>query len=159
MIVRLRLALSFASNVLGCARAAGLQVYWLRSFRIRPAPAANGSRGLFHGANRHICRASISAHIALAAWWSKSPQMRGPPQNPYRSLAGLVRQNGGFCKSFREFAEFAWADWFRSKFPTLDNQNLPSDPNDKNATVDEAVEMAHSSEAQGLPGYSAAKCQ
>jgi hypothetical protein len=53
------------------------------------------------------------------------------------------RQKGGFCKTPKEFAEFAWA---------------PSDPNDKNATVDEAVEMAHSSEAESLPGYSAANC-
>jgi hypothetical protein len=79
--------------------------------------------------------------------------------DPYRSLAWFVRQKGGFCKSPREFAEFAWADWFRSKSLTLEIQNLPSDPNDKNATVDEAVEMAHSSEAESLPGYSAANCQ
>ena len=79
--------------------------------------------------------------------------------DPYRSLAWFVRQKGGFCKTAREFAEFAWADWFRFKTPKLDIQNLPSDPNDKNATVDEAVEMAHSSEAESLPGYSAANCQ
>jgi hypothetical protein len=78
--------------------------------------------------------------------------------DPYRSLAWFVRQKGGFCKTPREFAEFAWADWFRSKSATLENKNLPSDPNDKNATVDEAVEMAHSSEAESLPGYSAANC-
>jgi hypothetical protein len=79
--------------------------------------------------------------------------------DPYRSLAWFVRHKGGFCKSPREFAEFAWADWFRSKSLALEIQNLPSDPNDKNATVDEAVEMAHSSEAESLPGYSAANCQ
>ena len=79
--------------------------------------------------------------------------------DPYRSLAWFVRQKGGFCKTAREFAEFAWADWFRSKSPALEIQNLPSDPNDKNATVDEAVDMAHSSEAENLPGYSAVKCQ
>jgi len=79
--------------------------------------------------------------------------------DPYRSLAWFVRHKGGFCKSSREFAEFAWADWFRSKSLTLEIQYLPSDPNDKNATVDEAVEMAHSSEAESLPGYSAANCQ
>jgi len=79
--------------------------------------------------------------------------------DPYRTLAWLVRQRGGFCKSSMEFAEFAWADWFRSKSPTLEIQNLPSNPNDENATVDEAVEMARSSEAESLPGYSAAKCQ
>jgi hypothetical protein len=81
------------------------------------------------------------------------------PDDPYRSLAWFVRQKGGFCTTAREFAEFAWADWFRSKSPALEIQNLPSDPNDKNATVDEAVEMAHSSEAENLPGYSAVKCQ
>ena len=79
--------------------------------------------------------------------------------DPYRSLAWFVRQKGGFCKTAREFAEFAWADWLRSKSPTFEIQNLPSDPNEKNATVDEAVEMAHSSEAESLPGYSAANCQ
>ena len=34
----------------------------------------------------------------------------------------------------------------------MEIQNLPSDPNDKNATVDEAVETAHSSEAESLQG-------
>jgi hypothetical protein len=40
-----------------------------------------------------------------------------------------------------------------------DDPYLPSDPNDKNPTVDEAVEMAHSSEAENLPGYCAVTCQ
>jgi hypothetical protein len=79
--------------------------------------------------------------------------------DPYRSLSWFVRLKGGFCKTSREFAEFAWADWFRSKLPTLNNQDLPSDPSDNNATVDEAVEIAHSSEAESLPGYSPANCQ
>jgi hypothetical protein len=42
--------------------------------------------------------------------------------DPYRSLAWFVRHKGGFCKSSREFAEFAWADWFRSKSLTLDSE-------------------------------------
>jgi hypothetical protein len=79
--------------------------------------------------------------------------------DPYRSLAWFVRQKGGFCKSSREFVEFVWADWFRSKSPMLENENLPSDPNDQNAMVDEAVQMAHSPEAENLPGYSTVKCQ
>src|SRR5262249_1935310 len=40
------------------------------------------------------------------------------PDDPYRSLAWFVRENGGFCKSPSEFAEFVWADWFRSSFQT-----------------------------------------
>jgi hypothetical protein len=34
-----------------------------------------------------------------------------------------------------------------------------ADPNDKNAMVDEAVELAHSSEAENLSGYFAVNCQ
>ena len=46
--------------------------------------------------------------------------VRRPPQSlaaladdPYRSLAWLVRDRGGFCRTELEFAEFAWADFFR----------------------------------------------
>jgi hypothetical protein len=83
------------------------------------------------------------------------------PDDPYRSLAWLVRENGGFCKSPREFVEFDWADWFRSKFPNLDNHDLPSDPKDKEnqQTVNDAVKFAHSQEAKSLPGYSDTDCK
>jgi Putative ParB-like nuclease len=66
--------------------------------------------------------------------------------DPYRSLAWFVRQKGGFCKSPKEFAEFDWADRFRSKSPTLEIQNLPSDPNDKNATAEQGRAGFHSGE-------------
>ena len=81
--------------------------------------------------------------------------------DPYRSLAWLVRRNGGYCKTSSEFAEFKWADWLRPRFSTLEIQDLPSDPKDANATVAKAVALAHSLEAKtdDLPGYSAETCQ
>jgi hypothetical protein len=82
------------------------------------------------------------------------------PDDPYRSLAWFVRKKRGFCKSRSEFAEFAWADWFRSKFPNLDAHDLPSNPkNKKNQTVNEAVKFAHSQKAKNLPGHSDADCK
>ena len=106
----------------------------------------------------HLVRLKNETGVDVEA--SQLPKtLEAMADDPYRSLAWLVRQNGGFCKTTREFAEFAWADWFRSKSPILETQNLPSDPYDKNAIVDEAIDMAHSSEAQNLPGYSAAKCR
>lgn len=84
--------------------------------------------------------------------------LKAMPDDPYRSLAWLVRQNGGFCKSSSEFAEFVWADWFRSRSPSLYMRNIPSDPKHKNETVNKAVELAHSPEAAKLPGYSAVTC-
>jgi hypothetical protein len=82
------------------------------------------------------------------------------PDDPYRSLAWFVRKKRGFCKSRSEFAEFGWADWFRSKFPNLDAHDLPSNPkNKKNQTVNEAVKFAHSQEAKNLPGHSDADCK
>lgn len=81
------------------------------------------------------------------------------PDDPYRSLAWLVRVQKGFCKSTSEFAEFEWADWFRSKFPKLDPRELPSDPKKSSEPVSEAVKAAHSAEAKSLPGYSAADCK
>ena len=40
------------------------------------------------------------------------------PDDPYRTLAWLVRKNEGFCKSSQEFAEFTWADWMRNQGKT-----------------------------------------
>jgi hypothetical protein len=44
--------------------------------------------------------------------------------DPYRSLVWFVPQKGGFCKSSRGFAEFAWADWFGLNFCRGSNKLL-----------------------------------
>jgi hypothetical protein len=37
--------------------------------------------------------------------------------DPCRSLAGEVRQAGGFAKDISPYVEFLWADYFRRKVP------------------------------------------
>jgi hypothetical protein len=65
----------------------------------------------------------------------------------YRSLAGYVRNAGGYQKTTDAFAEFIWADFFRRTiaFEDLKSAFL--------GTVPRAIELAHSHHAKGLPGY------
>lgn len=74
------------------------------------------------------------------------------PDDPYRTLAYLVRKKDGFCRGLmaqREFAEFVWADWLRqrvelppSKVETAPEEVLPA-----------ALELVESPAAAGQPGY------
>src|SRR5947209_8277678 len=41
--------------------------------------------------------------------------LRDLVDDPYRSLAGYVRDAGGYQKSDSAFAEFAWADFYRHR--------------------------------------------
>jgi hypothetical protein len=68
--------------------------------------------------------------------------------DPYRSLAGLVRAAGGFAKDQAPFVEFLWADFFRQHIAarTL-KKNL------RRATR-AGIRLAQSSEARYLPGWS-----
>ena len=67
--------------------------------------------------------------------------------NPYRSLAGSVREAGGYIQTSTPFAEFFWADFFRKYF-TVDEVNKKFEK-----TVKKAVELAKTTPAKGLPGY------
>jgi hypothetical protein len=65
----------------------------------------------------------------------------------YRSLAGYVRDVGGYDKTHTAFAEFIWADFFRRNVPIEDLQA------DFHATVPAATRLARSSLAKGIPGF------
>lgn len=43
------------------------------------------------------------------------PDVRGLGDDPYRSLAWLVRKEGGFRQTSEAFVEFVWANYFRRK--------------------------------------------
>ena len=43
--------------------------------------------------------------------------MRSLRNDPYRSLAGEVRDAGGFAKSDQPFLEFLWTNFFRTNVP------------------------------------------
>jgi hypothetical protein len=67
--------------------------------------------------------------------------------DPYRSLAGYVRDAGGFEKSPTPFCEFQWADFFRTRVPIGPTRA------DFDTAVAEALKLAGSPAAESLPGY------
>jgi hypothetical protein len=70
--------------------------------------------------------------------------------DPYRSLSGEVQDHGGFRKGPADyFIEFKWALFFRRQLGPVD---LKSDSGFKKA-VKQALKLAHSSLASGMPGY------
>jgi hypothetical protein len=67
--------------------------------------------------------------------------------DPYRSLAGYVRNAGGYDKTPTAFAEFVWADFFRRSIPIEDVKSNFS------AAVQTALPLARCVQAKGMPGY------
>jgi hypothetical protein len=67
--------------------------------------------------------------------------------DPFRSLAWSIRELGGFEKTSEPFAEFQWADFFRSKLPA-DNANGKMEQ-----LTEEALKLCHTPGARGLPGF------
>ena len=72
---------------------------------------------------------------------------RGHTDDPYRSLAGSVRDAGGYDKTSEPFAEFQWANYFRSRVKVSPKRA------DFEKSVAEAMKLAHDPAAKGLPGY------
>lgn len=67
--------------------------------------------------------------------------------DPYRALASYVREEGGFKKVRTPFAEFAWADYFRTRIP----EDLIR--NDLKKAVKMATKIARDKDAAKLPGF------
>jgi len=67
--------------------------------------------------------------------------------DPYRSLAGYVRDAGGYDKTPTAFAEFLWADFFRPRVVIG-----PTTP-EFHQSVKTATRLATSPQAAHLPGY------
>ena len=72
--------------------------------------------------------------------------------DPYRSLAGAVREDGGYDKTCAPFAEFQWADFFRGEIG-LDLMTGHPDQ-----ALDAAKTAALSPRACKLPGFKGAPC-
>ena len=90
--------------------------------------------------------------------------------DPYRSLAWIVREQHGYLKSNLPFAEFKWANFFRTRIlldqdilagtHTFDDFAFKVDEDgrlelgdDGKEIIDEAMFLASDDEARGLPGY------
>jgi hypothetical protein len=86
------------------------------------------------------------------------------PDDPYRSLAWLVRESGGFCTDGpdpnvqKEFLEFQWADFFREKKVPVERVQIWDPKGKVDPVVRDADALAHSPEAADLPGYKKADC-
>jgi hypothetical protein len=65
----------------------------------------------------------------------------------YRSIAGLVRDAGGFKKTGAAFVEFIWADFFRR------NVAIEEVIGDFSAALRQAKRLAKSPLAKRIPGY------
>ncbi len=67
--------------------------------------------------------------------------------DPYRSLAGALREAGGYAKDLTPYAEFLWADYLRHRI------GAKSLGNDFDAAVGKALELARTPSANYLPGW------
>jgi hypothetical protein len=77
--------------------------------------------------------------------------IKGMADDPYRSLAWAVREEGGFEKCETPFSEFHWANFFRKN---LKNHPVAGHYHD---ALKEALELAKSAHCKHLPGHLAAK--
>lgn len=77
--------------------------------------------------------------------------------DPYRSLAWLVRKKGGYKNLDIPFQEFFWAEFFRKHIP-----DLGKNPNTHAAmrrAMKTAYDLAKSDLARDLPGYGRVKAE
>jgi hypothetical protein len=90
--------------------------------------------------------------------------------DPYRSLAWIVREHHGYTKNNVPFSEFKWANFFRTRIlldqdilagkHTFDDFAFEVDEHGKLELTDDGLEvieealfLAATDEARGLPGY------
>jgi hypothetical protein len=73
--------------------------------------------------------------------------VRGLADDPFRSVAGAVRDAGGYQKTGAPFSEFLWANFFRERL-----KNHPTF-HDFDAAVKEAIALAKTEAARHLPGW------
>jgi hypothetical protein len=67
--------------------------------------------------------------------------------DPYRSLAGELRQAGGFAKDVTPFSEFIWADFLRRRIKPKQVKA------DFSSALAMALKLAKSQDADYLPGW------
>jgi hypothetical protein len=67
--------------------------------------------------------------------------------DPYRALAGFVREAGGYRKTVTPFEEFAWADYFRKHIGKKVIRG------DFKKALKQAMTLSRSKTAERLPGY------
>ncbi len=77
--------------------------------------------------------------------------VRSLKNDPYRSLAWVLRQSEAFKKTDLPFAEFEWADFFRTRITIGEGKEAWE------AAVKEAIRLATEQKTAKLPGHEAVK--
>lgn len=75
-------------------------------------------------------------------------RLRDLEDDPYRSLAGLVRRAGGYAKDQAPFVEFLWADFFRPRVSARLIRRQAA------RATRLGLRLARSGDARYLPGWS-----
>ena len=73
--------------------------------------------------------------------------IRDMRDDPYRSLAWMVREQGGYNLSGAFFAEFQWANYFRHRIP------FETTPAGYGQATAAALKISHDPAAKDLPGF------
>ena len=82
--------------------------------------------------------------------WSELPRdVSRLKDDPYRSLAADVRDRGGFARTEIPFAEFHWANFFRTRI------QVGTSTDDYDKALVQALALAHEPAAKSLPGFTA----
>jgi hypothetical protein len=68
--------------------------------------------------------------------------------DPFRSLAGELRRQGGYAKDTTPFSEFIWAEFLRRRI----KRKIVED--DFDGALEKAMQLARSRDASFLPGWS-----
>jgi len=76
-----------------------------------------------------------------------TPAIEGQPFNVVALVGSGATFSGGWEKSPSSFAEFRWAEFFRSRIP------IGNKPGDFDRAIEAALQISHSPEAKDLPGY------
>lgn len=67
--------------------------------------------------------------------------------DPFRSLAWMVRHNDGYFYTDEELPDFQWANFFRTRV------KIGEGPDRWDRALADAMKICHSDEAKNLPGY------
>lgn len=109
---------------------------------------------------RHVPRKRFFAFLDSRNWlhpydehghrcdWRDLPRHVGKLRDdPYRSLAGEVREAGGYAKTVTPYTEFLWADYYRDRIgPKLLDRRFER-------ALEKAVLLAKDRAASYLPGF------
>lgn len=67
--------------------------------------------------------------------------------DPFRSLAGSVREAGGYAKVDTPYTEFLWADFYRRRM------KRPETDDEYDDAAEAAIKLSRSKDAKHLPGW------